>query len=486
MRTPELSVAPDDVCFIGDAPVGGTGDLFEHVYAATGEPTRVVRLASQEQVDAAVRSARTALPAWRGLSAQRRRDLMLSAAQLIRERRSSFGSLSVLETGITMDMMLAGIDLVAEHFIYCAGWVDKFAGEVVPTWPGPAFDYTLNNPYGVVGVLVPWNGPVQGLGGIIAPALAAGNCVVAKPSELTPFSCSVFAALLVEAGFPPGVVNIVPGGAEVGRALVAHPGIDKIHLTGSAAVARRVMASAAEHLTPVSFELGGKSANIVFEDADIDEAARVAVRALIRQSGQSCVAPTRVVAHRSVHDAVVERAVTMLQDIVIGDPMDPRSDLGPVVSLSACDRILRSITGETDHGSGALVAGGSRLGGDLAAGFFVAPTIFARVDPSAELAQEETFGPVISTVVFDDETEAVRIANSTRYGLGAYVQTRDLRRAHRLAQTLEAGNIWINGTQGIPVNAPFGGVKDSGFGRLGGLSGIREFSRPKNVWTNLS
>ncbi len=281
---------------------------------------------------------------------------------------------------------------------------------------------------------------------------------------------------------PPGVVNSVPGGADVGEALVRHPGIDKVHFTGSCAVGARVGALSATFLKPVGMELGGKSASIVFPDADLDVSADIATRSLVRQSGQSCVAGTRILVHESIADELLARTMERVRQQKIGLPLAADSVMGPVVSQAACDRIMGVIERARRERYGRLAQGGERLGGDLAGGYFIAPTIFADVDNQSPLAQEETFGPVISFIRFSTDEQAVELANQSDYGLAAYIQTTSLRRAHRTAAQLDVGTIWINGAVGILPGGPFGGAKQSGYGRVGGVEGVHEFMRPKNIW----
>jgi aldehyde dehydrogenase (NAD+) len=455
------------------------------VYPATGKPTLRVPLAGAAEIDAAVQAARAASPEWRSWTVDRRRDVMLRFAALVREHAEEIGQLSVFENGTPIRLAQGFVPAAADAFTYNAGWADKVGGDVIATWPVPALDYTVVEPYGVVGIIIPWNGPVPTLGMTMAPALAAGNTVVLKPSRPAPFSPLLVGRLLLEAGLPPGVVNIVPGGPEAGDALVRHPGVDKIHFMGSSAVAKEVLAAALTNLTPISLELGGKSANIIFADADLDAAAELAVSAIVLMSGQACLIGTRVLVEESVYDDVVERCKAKVEQISVGDPALHSTRMGPLISPGACERVLGFVERARATGEGRLVTGGYRLGGDLADGYFIAPTIFADADNTSELAQREIFGPVISIQRFSTEAEALSIANDHRYGLAAYVQTNDLRRAHRMAAALEAGSVWINGFPGVPGSIPFGGTKQSGYGRLGGLAGIQEFSRPKNVWTAL-
>jgi acyl-CoA reductase-like NAD-dependent aldehyde dehydrogenase len=481
-----LDLFPRPGLLIGDRLVTeASGGEFQHEYPATGKPTVRVPLAGAAEIDAAVAAARAATPEWRSWTVDRRRDAMLRFAALMREHEEPIGRLSVFENGMPIWMAAKGPATIADAFTYNAGWADKVGGDVIATWPEPALDYTLVEPYGVVGVIVPWNGPVPSLGMTLAPALAAGNTVVLKPSRPAPFSALRVGQLLLEAGFPPGVVNIVPGGPEAGDALVRHPGVDKVHFMGSSAVAKEVLAAALANLTPVTLELGGKSANIIFADADLEEAAELAISAVVYMSGQACLIGTRVLVEAPVYDEIIERCRAKVEQIPIGDPISPVTRMGPVISQSACDRVLGFIERARQNGEGRLVTGGHRMEGDLADGNFIAPTIFADVDNSSDLAQREIFGPVMSMQRFETEAEAVAVANDHRYGLAAYVQTNDLKRAHRMAAALEAGNVWINGFPGVPGSIPFGGTKQSGYGRLGGLAGIQEFSRPKNVWVAL-
>jgi acyl-CoA reductase-like NAD-dependent aldehyde dehydrogenase len=347
-------------------------------------------------------------------------------------------------------------------------------------------DYSTDEPYGVVAAIIPWNGPLTAIGQVLGPALAAGNCVVLKPSELAPYTALQMGRLFAEAGFPPGVVNVVPGGPPAGQALVSHSGIDKIHFTGSGGTARKITRATSDTLTPLGLELGGKSAVLVFDDADLDIAAHAAIQGIsMGLSGQGCINGTRVLVQRGIYEQLVERAAAALSDVAVGDPADVETLMGPVISAAAADRVLGIIHQAVRNGHGRLVAGGERLGGSLADGYYIAPTIFVDVDHKSPLAQQEIFGPVQSIIPFDTEPEAIALANGTPYGLAGYIHTTNLSRAHRVAQALDVGNVWINGGFGIPPSAPFGGVKQSGQGRLGGRAGIAEFTRPKNIWIAL-
>ena len=459
------------------------GDM-EHIYPATGKPTRRIALAGAREVDDAVRSCRAALPGWRALPGARRRDLMLRFADLLNRDADMLVMLGACENGVPIARGRLHFRGVVEQFRYVAGWADKHGGEVVPAGPMPGFSYVQPEPYGVVGLIIPWNAPMHILGATLGPALAVGNTVVLKPSELAPFTGAKFGELLLEAGIPPGVVNIVTAGPAGSEALVRHPGVDKIHFTGSGATARKVLAGALENLTPVGLELGGKSARLVFADADMDVAVREAVSGALAMSGQGCLLGTRILVEEAVYPAFIERCAQVLRSVVVGDPMAERSQIGPVVGPTACKRILNTIEMARVSGKARLVCGGERLGGDLADGYFIQPALFADVDNTADLARNEIFGPVLAMMPFRSETEALALANDTSYGLAGYIHTNDLKRCHRVAAALEVGNVWINGFF-FGATLPFGGVKQSGFGRTGGRQGLEEFSRVKNVWMPL-
>ena len=457
-----------------------SGGTVEHVYAATGKPTVPVVLAGPAEIDMAVAAARAAFPGWRDTPVNERRDILLRFADLIVAHADELSALQTLEIGVPVQLSKQMPMIAADWVRYNAGWADKAGGDVISTWPVRSLNYTLDEPYGVIAGIIPWNGSLMSMAQLLGPALATGNTIVVKPSELAPFVPVRMAELAVEAGVPAGAVVVVPGAAAAGQALAGHPGIDKIHFTGGAETARSVLSQAAAHLTPVALELGGKSAHIVFDDADIRFTARVAMSGVVALSGQGCANGTRLLVHQAVRDQVLDILVSRLRKTPLGDPANEGTVMGPVVSRSACERILGVIGRGREQGR--LIAGGSRLAGELADGFFIEPTVFADVDPAAELAQEEIFGPVLSVVAFADEEEALALANGTRYGLGAYLHTNDLRRAHRVSRALAVGSVWVNGAPGLMPSAPFGGVKQSGSGRIGGLAGIREFLRPKNVW----
>jgi len=484
MSSPPVDVLPEPALLIGAERVAtSSGGSLEHRYAATGQPTREFPLAGDAEIDRAVAAARAAVRAWADLPRDERRRLLMRLAQLLRDCAEELALMSVVENGMPLSLAAHNPAITADLFEYNAGWTDKIGGTVEPTWPIPALDYTVDEPYGVVGVIIPWNGPLVSIGMVVAPALAAGNCVVLKPPELTPWTSLRFGELAVQAGISPGVVSVVPGGLEAGKALTRHPGVDKLHFTGSGTTARDVLAGAQQNLTPVGLELGGKSANLIFADSDLPAAVQQAVGALVQLSGQTCLCGTRVIVEDSVYEDVVGMAAAALEHVKVGDPLETDTLMGPVVSAAAAERILGMI--DRARGDCRLVSGGTRMSGDYADGYFISPTVFADVDNSSYLAQNEVFGPVLSILRFSDTEEAVRLANGTPYGLAAYIWSSDLQRAHRVAADLAVGNVWVNGYFGLPPSMPFGGVKQSGYGRVGGRAGIREFTRPKNVWIAL-
>lgn len=481
VRQPPIHLLGEPALRIGGEEIrDSSGGSVEHVYAATGKPTVPVVLAGPSEIDTAVGAARAAFALWRDTPVNERRDVLLRLADLIVAHAEELSQLQTLEIGVPVQLSSQMPRIAADWLRYHAGWADKTGGDVISTWPVRSLNYTLDEPYGVIAGIIPWNGSLMSMAQLLGPALATGNTVVVKPSELAPFVAGRFADLAVQAGLPVGAAVVVPGGADAGQALAGHRDIDKVHFTGGTATARSVLARAAENLTPVALELGGKSPHVVFDDADIRFTARLAMSGVVALAGQGCANGTRLLVHEAVRDQVLEILVSRLRKTPPGDPAAPATVMGPVVSLSACERILAVI--ERGRAQGRLVAGGSRVGGELADGFFIEPTVFADVDPTAELVQEEIFGPVLSVLSFADEQEALALANGTRFGLGAYVHTNDLRRAHRFSRTLAAGAVWVNGAPGLMPSAPFGGVKQSGSGRIGGLAGVREFLRPKNVW----
>ncbi|WP_235682828.1 aldehyde dehydrogenase family protein [Mycolicibacterium alvei] len=461
--------------------MGSRSVIFEHIYPATGQPNGTVDLAGAAEIDDAVQASAKAQREWVSLTVDRRRDLLIGLADVVHEHLDELAKLNVADYAVPISF--AGTAMLLERFLrHFAGYTDKPHGVTTPV--NGSFDINLveREPYGVVGVITPWNGSLVVTGSCVAPALAAGNAVVLKPSELAPFAALRFGELCVEAGLPEGLVTVVPSDAEGGDALVRHPRIGKIAFTGGGATARKVLRSAATNLTPVVTELGGKSANLIFADADLDLAATLSAhQGPLMQAGQSCACASRILVHDAVYDEFLEKFLGVVSAARIGDPMDPATTFGPVISEAAADRILSAVDTALSSGAGELLLGGKRIGGDLAEGYYVEPTVFGGVDNASELAQLETFGPVVSVMRFSDEEDAVRIANDTPYGLNAFVQTTDLNRAHRVARQLESGSVWINQFSDISPQGPYGGYKQSGSGRTGGIEGLNEFQQVKNV-----
>jgi acyl-CoA reductase-like NAD-dependent aldehyde dehydrogenase len=485
--SPVTDILPRHPVIIGDKlKEKGAGEVTPHIYPATGTVTAKIALASPDDVAAAVAAARAAFPAWRAMTGDKRRDLMLKLAALLEQNTEPLSQLLTIENG---SILVAGPFMVldaVQKFRYFAGWADKILGRTIHTWGGPAHDYVEYEPYGVVGAIVPWNGPLYAATMVMAPALAAGNCVVVKAPELAPYTVMRLGELFLEAGFPPGVVNVVTGGADVGEAMVAHPGVDKIQFVGSGATAKKVLKTAAETLKPCGLELGGKSAVIVFADADLQDAAKRGLSGAISASGQGCVNGTRLLVERPIYEQYLQMLAGVSGYIKVGDPLDKTTILGPLINETAVNRICGMIETAKSEG-GRLVAGGERLGGDYANGFYLPITIVADVANTSSIAQHEVFGPVLAVTPFDSEDEAIALANGTSYGLGAYIHTQNLRRAHHVAGQLHAGQIQVNGSgEAMQPNVPFGGWKQSGYGRLGGEAGLHEFLQIKNVWMNLA
>ncbi|MDB5425394.1 MAG: aldehyde dehydrogenase, partial [Phenylobacterium sp.] len=344
------------------------------------------------------------------------------------------------------------------------------------------FSYSAPEPYGVVGIIITWNGPLISLGMKVAPALAAGNCVVVKPAELTPFAPDLYARLVREAGVPDGVFSLLPGGIEAGEALVRHPKVEKVSFTGGPIAARKILAACAEQLKPAVLELGGKSASLLFPDTDIDAACQRAVQWSIGvMAGQGCALPTRLIVHESIHDEVIEKLVAIAKSYKVGDPFEEGVRVGPLINAAACDRVMGMLDRVRSEKSGRIVMGGGRCGGSLAGKNYIEPTIIADVDPASEIAQIEVFGPVLIVMKFATEDEAVAIANDTEYGLAAYIQSDNAKRVHRLAERLKAGGVYVNGATQIYPHTPFGGLGVSGYGKEGGRAGVDEFLRYKTV-----
>lgn len=484
---PDRSRLPRHPVIVGDQKLArGSGHAWAHIYPANGQVCSELALAGVADVESAVAAARQALPLWRDTCGDRRRNLLLKLADLIEQHAGELQALETLGNGSPAMMSAFIPPVIAQRFRYYAGWADKIRGETLDAWNGPAHNYVHYEPYGVVGAIIPWNGPLFAATMVMAPALAAGNCIVMKAPELAPYSVMRLGELFLEAGFPPGVVNTLAGGADVGEAIVAHKDVDKVQFVGSGATAKKVLQTAAATLKPCGLELGGKSAVIVFADADLAQAGRRGLSGAISVSGQGCVNGTRLLVQRSIYEQYLGMLQTIAGYIPVGDPLDPATVMGPVISNASLQRILGVIE-QAQRDGARLVLGGQRLDGAFADGFYLPLTILADVDHASALAQREVFGPVLSVTPFDTEDEAIALANGTDYGLGAYIHTQDLRRAHHVAKQMQAGMVQVNASgEGMQPFAPFGGYKQSGYGRLGGEQGLLEFLQVKNVWINLA
>lgn len=462
----------------------GSEPEFTHVSPITGQPQVAVPMAGAADVDRAIKAARGALPAWRKMNPSRRAELLHKLGDLFAERIPDFNLITALECGHAVMGSDMGYRVGALDWIrYYAGYCDKLNGTVYPNYPVGGFAFTSPEPYGVIGCILTWNQPLISATMKVIPALAAGNTVVVKTPELAPFAMMLLGELFEQAGFPAGVVNILSGGTTAGAALVAHPGIDKLSFTGGIQTARKIITSTADTLTPTVLELGGKGANLIFADANLEAALpQSAIMGAAALSGQGCLLPTRMIVQDTIYDGVVEHIRQIIGAIHVGNPLTPTTMMGSVITEGACTRIMGVIERAKRENAGRLVAGGERCDGELANGWFIKPTVFADVDNNNFLAQEEVFGPVLSILKFSNEQEAIQMANDTQFGLSAFLWTADITRAMRMSGELEAGNVYINGFNGIGPTLPFGGIKQSGHGKEGGREGIYEFIREKSIF----
>ncbi|MGY4719371.1 aldehyde dehydrogenase [Naumannella huperziae] len=441
--------------------------------------------AGPEQVGAAIGAAEDAFADWRRVSGGERARLMHRLADLIERDADRLARLESRDNGKLLRETRAQAAFAARNYRFFAGLADKIDGRTVPLDAWETFDYTRREPVGVAALITAWNSPMQLLANKLAPALAAGCTVVVKPSEIAPMTTLAMPDLLAEAGFPDGVVNIVTGGVTTGEALTTDPRLGTISFTGSVPTGQAIARAAAQTLVPVTLELGGKSANVIFDDADLDRAVPGAVAGIFAAGGQACIAGSRLLVHEGVADEVERRLAERARAIVLGDPFADATQLGPVVSTAQRDRILGHI--DAARGSARLLAGGGAPDDPaLAAGSYVEPTVFADVDPASPLAQQEVFGPVLAITRFATEEEAITIANGTEFGLASGVWTENLARAHRVARELIAGTVWVNTYRYSAAQAPFGGVRRSGHGRERGIEAIEGYLRTKNVLIDLS
>ena len=474
---------PNELVVGGRFLATATGGEVEHVNPATGRSQRVIPMAGAAEVDEAVAAARAALTGWRMLPPSERRRLLSRFADLIRANLDDLSATAALEIGSPVTQMPFLVQWAADWIEDAAGWADKLYGSTSPLSDRGVFEYTAIEPCGVVAVVATWNGSIGGFGMSAAAPLAAGCTIVVKCSEMAPFGILRAASLALEAGIPPGVVNVITGGPEASQGLVSHPGIDKVTFTGSPETARHVAAACAQRLTPCVFELGGKSAVLVFDDASLDRAVADAMQVTGR-AGQICTLGSRLVVQVGVYDEFVGRLAEAARAVKQGMPFDAGVSMGPVINRAAFDRILALI--ERARGYGDVVTGGAPAGGELADGFFLQPTVIATPDNTGEIARSEVFGPVLTVIPFHDEDDAVSIANDSDYGLAAYLHTADVSRVHRVAAQLDVGSVGVN-AGAVPAGAhlPFGGRKQSGYGKQGGLAGVAEFVNTKTVQLRL-
>ena len=466
-----------------------TSKHFDTINPATGEVLTQIAEASPADVDRAVAAARRAFEdrngAWRKLSASERGRLIWKLADLLEKNMDEFAELETLDNGKPIfESRYVDMPMVIDVLRYYAGLATKIHGETVNTFE-TAFTYTLREPIGVVGMIVPWNFPLLLASWKLGPALACGNTVVWKPAEQTSLTALRFGELAIEAGVPAGVINIVTGAGEVGRAMVQHPGIDKIAFTGSTEVGKEIMRSGADTLKRITLELGGKSPNIVFADSDIDSAVKGAINGIFYGKGEVCNAGSRLFIESKVQDEFLEKLAARASKMRPADPLDPKTRMGAIVSQEQMQSVLSYIEAGKSEGA-KLVAGGNRVSLEGSKGYFVEPTIFRDVRNDMTIAREEIFGPVLAALSFDDLDQVIDLANQNEYGLAAAVWTRDIKKAHTVSRRLKAGTVWINTYGLMDASLPFGGYKSSGFGRELGAHAMEHYTELKTVWLNMA
>jgi (Z)-2-((N-methylformamido)methylene)-5-hydroxybutyrolactone dehydrogenase len=471
----------------GEWVAPASNEWFESHNPFTGEPWALIARGNAQDADQAVRTAHAACSdgPWPQTNATQRGALLRKLGDLIAKNAERLAELEVMDNGKLIAEMRAQTNYAPQWYYYFGGLADKVQGAVIPLDKKGYFNFTRYEPLGVVVAITPWNSPLLLTAWKLAPALAAGNTIVIKPSEFTSVSTLEFVKLVEEAGFPAGVVNVVTGfGKEIGMPLVEHPLTRKIAFTGSDATGRLINETAARGFKKVGLELGGKSPNIVFDDANLEDAVNGAVSGIFAATGQTCIAGSRLLLQDSIHDAFVEKLLALARTAKMGDPLSMETQVGPVTTRPQYDKVLSYIDVGRKEGAQLRLGGGPATRPECGKGWFVEPTIFTGVDNKMRIAQEEIFGPVLSILRFKDEDEAVRIANDVRFGLGAGVWTRDIGRAIRMSERIQAGTVWVNTYRAVSYMSPFGGYKDSGIARENGAQAIYEYLQTKSVWIN--
>ena len=479
-----LDGPPKELLIGGEMMPARAGETFASINPATGQAIAAVAQGRAADIDAAVAAARAALEGpWSRVGPAQRQRLLLDIADLVEANAEELGLLDTLDMGSPCKSSPMRVGMSVEALRWYASCARGIAGDTIEVSHSDVLAYTLKEPVGVVGAITPWNGPLLNAVFKAGPALATGCTVVHKPAEQSPLTALRFAQLCLDAGLPEGVLNVVTGEADAGAALAAHPGVDKVSFTGSVETGRAIVRASAGNLKRLTLELGGKSPDIVFADADLDAAVPAAAMAVFRNSGQICVAGSRLYVERSIHDEFSERVAAFARSLTVGDPLDPATDLGPIASSTQLERVLGYLVSGREDGATVLAGGERLLDGGLERGYYVPPTVFADVRDDMRIMREEIFGPVVAATPFDDVDEVLRRANDSDYGLGAYVWTNDARRANRMVASLRTGSVWVNTGFLLDPAMPAGGYRHSGYGRELGRAQIEEYLNVKSVWS---